>query len=171
MRLFDPFFSLSATKIVFYQKSKSKFIFDQKHRARFFSCTISCLFFYRARFFSWFRTLVQTTESGRSWAKVDGPKDSKWTVCDCGRSWNPKVDGLKWNGCTIWSIESGRSQGIKVDGQKVWNWTVLKNQCGRSRGQKMDGLKGWNWTVILERSLWWNWGSGDIRVRIQLGLE
>ena len=46
MRLFDPFSSLSSTKIgIFIKKSMSTFTFDQKNRAQFLSRTISCVIF------------------------------------------------------------------------------------------------------------------------------
>ena len=121
---------------------------------------------------------VKKTQSGRSKGKwlYDLKYWSIWSIWSVSRdksrrSKGMKMDGLKKSKWTVEKAKTGRSKGLKLDGPKEWNWTVLKNQCGRSRGQKMDGLKGWNWTVILERSLWWNWGSGDIRVRIQLGLE
>ena len=47
---------------------------------------------------------------------MDGPKDSKWTVCESGRS-------------------------SKVDGSEIQKWTVQKQKTVRSDGIIVDGLK------------------------------
>ena len=62
---------------------------------------------------------VQTTEGRRSLAKVDGPKDSKWT--------SAKVDGPEIKKWTVLKSESGRSKMKK-------NWMVHK--------RKLDGHEG-----------------------------
>ena len=55
---------------------------------------------------------------------------------------------------------------IKLGAFSLWSFGPQGAGCERSQDWT---LKGWNWTVILERSLWWNWGSGEIRVSVQLG--
>ena len=65
--------------------------------------------------------MVQTTESGRSWVKVDGPKDLKRTV-------------LK--------SKSGRSKRKTLDGPKQENWAVLRVESRRFKKPEVDGPTG-----------------------------
>ena len=67
--------------------------------------------------------------------KLDGLKESKWTVTrvKTGRS----------------KVETGRSKGMKLDGLKESKWTVPRAKNGRSKGMKLDGHTG---TVPLVKS-------------------
>ena len=71
MRLFDPFFSLSATKIGFFIKKVSQNSFLTKNIVHDFS---------RARFRAYFFIVHDFFRDFEPWSKrlkVDGPKDSK----------------------------------------------------------------------------------------------
>ena len=93
---------------------------------------------------------------------MDGSKDSKWTICESGRSWNPKVDGSKEKD---WINESGRdiisrdksrrSIGMKLDGLKESKWTVQRTKNERSKGMKLDGnyLKHLSFSLVGKQNI------------------
>ena len=133
MRLFDPFFSLSATKIGFFIKKVSQNSFLTKTIVHDFS---------RARFRAYFflSCMIFFVISN------PGPNDWKWTVLSqSGRSQRLKVDGLRlW---TVLKFKSGRSKVKWLYDLKYWIWTVSRDKSRRSKGMKLDCLKESMWTV------------------------
>ena len=74
------------------------------------------------------------SQSGRSlWLKIDGPKESKWTV---GR------------------YKIGTLQGIKVDGPMVSKWTANEYKSGQSNGIKVEVKNKYKKSPWQKKSSW-----------------